>query len=265
MFEWEYRLVKSIPIVVVVLLFLNIFIVPHFEHYDDWNVGLALLGGITLLPWFFLLLTSWALRMPPSYNLVLYFIFVCNLSLILDYAGMIPLSDAGIMRFYAGLFAAFLLLYVVQRWRERGGRPDVESAGGDESLHKKMLLLAIKSWPMLITLCCVVRTMCEYWGFEGWIFSILTGPSFLMVVFFYVSSYLFRFCGYHRMFIHFLMANNLIYIYDWYFGLPESDAFWNLYAGAYCVAGLSLFIILYLYVTHNKKTAGADSERHRIG
>lgn len=39
----------------------------------------------------------------------------------------------------------------------------------------------------------------------------------------YVASYLFRFCWYHRIFIHYLMAKELVNITDWYVGIPITD------------------------------------------
>lgn len=39
----------------------------------------------------------------------------------------------------------------------------------------------------------------------------------------YVASHLFRFCWYHRIFIHYLMAKELVNITDWYVGIPITD------------------------------------------
>lgn len=48
------------------------------------------------------------------------------------------------------------------------------------------------------------------------------------------------------MFLHYIAANDIINIYDWYIGIDISDR--DLFVLNMSIAGISLFIILYLYV-----------------
>lgn len=62
------------------------------------------------------------------------------------------------------------------------------------------------------------------------------------------------------MFLHYVAVNdiiNIINIYDWYIGIDISDR--DLFVLDMSVAGISLFIILYLYVKSHKKSVTKDS------
>jgi hypothetical protein len=49
------------------------------------------------------------------------------------------------------------------------------------------------------------------------------GLVLLPVVMLYVVSFTFRFCNYHRMFIHYILVEELINTADWYYDIPVSD------------------------------------------
>ena len=40
------------------------------------------------------------------------------------------------------------------------------------------------------------------------------------MIFLYVSSYVFKFCFYHRIFLHYIVINYAISVYDEYIGIP---------------------------------------------
>lgn len=72
-----------------------------------------------------------------------------------------------------------------------------------------------------------------------------------------VSSYVFKFCEYHRMFLHYIAVNDIINIYDWYIGISVTNR--ELFVLHMSITGISLFIILYLYVKSHKKLTIEDS------
>jgi hypothetical protein len=43
------------------------------------------------------------------------------------------------------------------------------------------------------------------------------------LMFMYISSYVFKFCNYHRIFIHYIAVVEFINITDWYFRIPISN------------------------------------------
>lgn len=65
-----------------------------------------------------------------------------------------------------------------------------------------------------------------------------------------MSSYVFRFCEYHRMFMHYTTIIWVLNIYDLYIGIPVDDL--NLFLIYQIITGIVLFIILYMYVKNHK-------------
>ena len=117
-----------------------------------------------------------------------------------------------------------------------------------ESLRSKNLykveLYLIKVIPILLAGLCFLNTVLPYFGIDTWIFSYIGGVSFLTLFFLYISSYVFRFCEYHRMCLHYVTVVTIINIYDYYTGIPISD--FTLLVLYSIVAGIFLFLILYL-------------------
>lgn len=59
------------------------------------------------------------------------------------------------------------------------------------------------------------------------------------------------------MFLHYITVMNILNIIDLYYTIPLEDAeMLSLYL---IVSGIFLFIILYLYVNHNKKDTNQDN------
>lgn len=53
--------------------------------------------------------------------------------------------------------------------------------------------------------------------------SYIGGISVIPLIFLYLASYMFRFCEYHRMFLHYIVFTWIINITDYYVGIPISD------------------------------------------
>lgn len=110
---------------------------------------------------------------------------------------------------------------------------------------------------MVIALAYLVNTVSSYLGIDLPILASIAGMSLIPLIFMYISSYVFRFCEYHRMFLHYIAVNDIINIYDWYIGIDISDR--DLFVLNISIAGASLFIILYLYAKSRKKLTIKDS------
>ena len=132
---------------------------------------------------------------------------------------------------------------------------------GGNSLRSKDLykieLYLLKVMPMLLAAIYLVNTVLSYYDIIIPALSHIGGLSFIPLVFMYVSSYVFRFCNYHRMFLHYIVVNDLINLVDYYYTLPISD--WELLVLHMSVAGIALFIILYLYVKGHSKNVKKHS------
>lgn len=129
--------------------------------------------------------------------------------------------------------------------------------GVEEKLRSKRLykieLLMLKLIPMILAFTALLNSILSYFGIDLYILSYIGGISIFTMVFLYLSSYVFKFCEYHRMFLHYVVITWIINIIDYYIGIPVTDL--EYLCLQMIVAGISLFIILYLYVKHNKRTS----------
>lgn len=128
-----------------------------------------------------------------------------------------------------------------------------------ESLNKslyKIELYLMKTMPMLYALLSLLNTVLSYLDIDCVILSYIGSVSFITLLFLYITSYVFKFCEYHRVFIHYTTITWILNIIDLYIGIPISDV---AYLGVQLiVAGICLFTILYLYVKSNKKSSLED-------
>lgn len=124
-----------------------------------------------------------------------------------------------------------------------------------EKLRSKLLykiqLYLLKVIPMVMAFICLINTTLSYFDIDVPVLSYIASNSVLTIIFFYISSYVFRFCEYHRMFIHYTTFTWLLNIYDIYIGVPVNDR--EMFSIYLIITGIFLFIILYLYVKSNKK------------
>lgn len=127
----------------------------------------------------------------------------------------------------------------------------VEERLRNKTLYKLELYL-LKVIPMLLALIAFLNTVLSYFDIDLVIWSYIGSVSLLPLIFLYMSSYVFKFCEYHRMFLHYVVVTNVLNVYDYYVGIPISDR--ELLVLHMIVAGISLFVILYLYVKDTKKS-----------
>ena len=125
----------------------------------------------------------------------------------------------------------------------------------EESLRSKTLYKVeiglLKIIPMILAGIYLSNTILSYFlDIDLIILSYIGGISLLPLIFLYLSSYVFRFCIYHRVFLHYITINELILILDTHIGLPISDL--EYFCLQMSIFGISLFLFLYLYVKSNK-------------
>lgn len=99
----------------------------------------------------------------------------------------------------------------------------------------------LKILPMMMAGLYLTNTILSSWNIDYSIFSYvahLLGWYLILK-----ASYLFGFCTYHRMFLWYMLANDVICITDYEFGLPISE--WNLFVLHIIVAGTFMFLVLY--------------------
>lgn len=129
-------------------------------------------------------------------------------------------------------------------------RKPVEEKRVDKRWYKVTLGL-LKIIPMLLATCDALNTLTCLLGYDLVILSFLGGVSFLTLAFLYLASYVFRFCVYHRMFLHYVLVNNIISTLEFIVGLPVN------FLGLCCIFSVSfcvfLFLTLYFHQKERKK------------
>ena len=134
----------------------------------------------------------------------------------------------------------------------------------EESLRSKALykiqLYMLKVIPMVMAFICLLNTTLSYFDIDVPVLSYIAGNSILTIVYFYITSYTFKFCSYHRMFMHYTTVTWILNIVDTYIGIPIGDLPYLLIQ--LIIAGVSLFVILYLYVKHHKQNAERYSRQN---
>lgn len=115
----------------------------------------------------------------------------------------------------------------------------------------KALLISLKVIPMLMAFCYMLNTAFAFINIDTPVLSNLAGVSLFTWLFLYLASIVFRFCVYHRMFLYYIAIIDILNIVDYYIGIPIGT--FELLMLQSIIACCTLFIILYLYVKHNKK------------
>ena len=100
---------------------------------------------------------------------------------------------------------------------------------------------------MLLAICDALNTLFCLLGFDITIFSYIGGISFLTLAFLYLVSYVFGFCIYHRMFLHYILVNNIISALEFTVGLPVS------FLTLCCIFSINFCVFLFLILYFRKK------------
>ena len=108
----------------------------------------------------------------------------------------------------------------------------------------KIELYTIKVIPIAISVIYLLNTILSYCYIDLPILSWIGGLSLLPWLFLYLSSFVFRFCIYHRMFLYYIVVCNILSYIDYTWTLPISDR--GLFLLNIIIAGIFLFVILYL-------------------
>ena len=95
-------------------------------------------------------------------------------------------------------------------------------AGVGKSLYKIELLI-IKVIPFIIMCCYVVNSILSYFNTDAPILAITGGLSILTWIFLYVSSFVFKFCIYHRLPLYYILISDILAYYDNVIGIPISN------------------------------------------
>ena len=102
----------------------------------------------------------------------------------------------------------------------------------NKELYKVDLFL-LKLLPVIMVISLIIASY-------GAIFQVVSGVAIIVqivshylglviapIAFMYISSHVFQFCNYHRMFIHYIAIIELMNVTNWYFQLPITNELYN--------------------------------------
>jgi hypothetical protein len=116
----------------------------------------------------------------------------------------------------------------------------------EESLSKvlyKAVIVAIKVIPILIAILFLIRSILSCIDIDVTWLSYICGMSLIPILFMYLVSYAFKFCSYHRMFLHYIVVNDALNYIDYYIGIPLQ--YTDLLKMHIIIAGIFMLIIIY--------------------
>lgn len=111
----------------------------------------------------------------------------------------------------------------------------------------KIELIGIKYIPIIIALLYFIDTILDALEVEIDALSHLFGLSFLPWCFLLLSSFVFKFCLYHRLLLYYIAINHIISLIDYYIGIPIGLQGW--------IVGhiLMLFMFIVLMIVNHQK------------
>ena len=109
-------------------------------------------------------------------------------------------------------------------------------------------LKSTKVLPIIIAIIYIVNTLSTYFYVDIPLLSMIGGLSLLPLGKLYLSSFTYKLCTHHRMFIYYIFLHNVISGIDYYMdGIPISDR-------GYLLLEVVLFgIFLFLYIIFKRK------------
>lgn len=87
----------------------------------------------------------------------------------------------------------------------------------------KILVLFIKFYPIVISIGYFVNILLHYFDIEYLLIDYTILHSISSIMFLYICSAVFSFCLYHRIFIHYILIQDILSYYDNVYTIPVSD------------------------------------------
>lgn len=97
--------------------------------------------------------------------------------------------------------------------------------------YYKIFLSYIKYVPNLLAIIQILCLILSYLKVTSFALTCIGGTSIIFILLLYGISYVFQFCGTHRLSLHYVAIITGLTIFDWYVGIPLNvDALYTLYA-----------------------------------
>lgn len=125
----------------------------------------------------------------------------------------------------------------------------------EERLRSKLLyklfLASLKYIPVFIAISYILNTALYWFDIDLAVLSNISGMSLFTWLFMYIATYVFQFCEYHRLLLYYIILDDLISIYDYYFIIPIDD--YLILSMHTILVGFLVISLLIVHVKNNKK------------
>lgn len=259
LYKWELWLVKVIPIILAGLTLANTIL----SYYYIDLIAISQFGGVSVLTLLFLCLSSFAFGFDVCHRIFIYYVIVNWLLNLFDYYVGIPLNNRALFIMYIVIAGLAVLVYLYFKQKKHGdnevslsedaecSNSNLKSTKHGSCVNKKVYkyeLMSIKLIPIVIVGIMVLNTTLSYFGIDWEIFSHLAGVSFLAILLMFISSIVFRFCTYHRIFIYYITLMWLLSIIDWYTDVLRNILSIDFILLSLIASGITIFLAIILKI-----------------
>ena len=118
----------------------------------------------------------------------------------------------------------------------------------DKNLYK-IFLIIIKHIPTILAIIQIIGLILSCFKISSFFLTCVGGTSILFLTIMYLLSFIFKFCGTHRLSLHYVTITYLISIFDYYIGISCSvECLYKLYG---FISGI--FITSWIYIWYKNR------------
>lgn len=122
----------------------------------------------------------------------------------------------------------------------------------------KIFLIILKYIPAIITIFYILNTFLSFVGIDTFWVSYVSRISILTWIFLYISSFVFKYCKYHRLMLYYIALNDIITIIDYHYRIPVEDE--TLFMIHSILLGIFIILIVIKHVTNHKRNFVKNSQ-----
>ena len=123
----------------------------------------------------------------------------------------------------------------------------------EKSVNKhlyKILIYVLKYIPFILALMETVFVVLNYYELPHYYLNVFGGFSICFIITLYLQSYIFQFCSWHRVPIHYVLLSNIIALIDDIVKIPLSDL--NMMRMYFVLLVMFTMLFIYLKIKCNK-------------
>ena len=126
----------------------------------------------------------------------------------------------------------------------------VENVKTNNLKHKSFLIIT-KFIPHISAFMYIIYTLLQFADIDAFILGYLINYSILTWLYFYLISFVFRYCSIHRLPLYYILINEVLTTLDYYFNIPVSIT--NLLLIHIVLIGILIFGYSYYYINCKRK------------